>query len=287
MTADGQQLRVDAENHPDLFWAIRGGGGNFGVATQFKFRLRDVSEFVGGLLVLPATPEVIARFVAEADAAPDELTTIMNATVAPPAPFLPPEAHGKHVVMAQLAYAGSAEAAEAVLAPFRAIAKPLVDMIGPKPYSAMFPPGPELHPVTTGRSMFVNTVDDDVAGTVVEQLHASTAMMPVVQFRVLGGAVARVPVEATAFAHRDQRVMLNITAIFQQLQDLPEHEAWAMGLRDTLDQGPGVYAGFLGADGADRIREAYPGTTWDRLVAVKRHYDPTNLFRHNHNVSAG
>ena len=140
VTADGELLRVDDENHPDLFWAIRGGGGNFGVATRLKFRLHEVGTVVGGMLFLPATPDVIASFVAAAEAAPDELTTIANVMHAPPLPFLAPEHHGRLVVMATLAYAGDVEAGERAVAPFRALATPIADMIRPMPYPALFPP---------------------------------------------------------------------------------------------------------------------------------------------------
>ena len=119
VTADGQHLRVDADHHPDLFWAIRGGGGNFGVVTRLQFRLHEVRDFVGGILVLPATPDVIAGFIAEAEAAPDELSTIANVMKAPPLPFFPAELHGKLVVMGMLAYAGDVEAGERAIAPPR------------------------------------------------------------------------------------------------------------------------------------------------------------------------
>jgi len=112
VTADGRLLRADAETHPDLFWAIRGGGGNFGVATRLRFRLHEVGTVVGGMLILPATPETIAAFVAEAEAAPEELSTIANVMVAPRMPFLPAEAHGRLVIMAMLVYAGDVEAGE-------------------------------------------------------------------------------------------------------------------------------------------------------------------------------
>src|SRR5215212_8055000 len=133
VTADGELLRVDAESHPDLFWAIRGGGGNFGVVTRYHYWLHEVDEIVGGMLILPATPEVIASFVAEAEAAPEELSTIANVMVAPPMPFLPAEAHGKLVIMAMLVYAGEVDEGERAIAPFRALATPLADTVGPKP----------------------------------------------------------------------------------------------------------------------------------------------------------
>src|ERR671915_1198861 len=127
VTADGELLRTDAETHPDLFWAIRGGGGNFGVATRFNFRLHPLESFVGGMLFLPATPEVVASFVAEAEAAPEELSTIANVMTAPPMPFIPAERHGKPLVMAFIAYAGPVDEGERVIAPFRALAEPVAD----------------------------------------------------------------------------------------------------------------------------------------------------------------
>jgi FAD/FMN-containing dehydrogenase len=288
VTADGQRLRVDADNHPDLFWAIRGGGGNFGVATRFQYRLREVGEFTGGMLILPASADVIDGFVAAADAAPDELSTIMMTMVAPPMPFLPPEVHGKLVVVGLLAYAGLNEAAERTLAPFRALATPLADMVKPMPYHDMFEPEPEgYRPVAASRSLYVDTVDEAFAATALEQLQASTAQVSAVQLRVLGGAIGRVPADATAYAHRHRKVMVNVAAMYQQPEEAAEHEAWVGKLAEALGQGPGVYPGFLGDEGPDRVREAYPGATWDRLVAIKRQYDPANLFRHNHNIPVG
>jgi len=143
VSADGELLRVDAETHPDLFWAIRGGGGNFGVATRFHYRLHQVDTIVGGMLVLPATPEVIHSFVAEAEATPEELSTIANVMPAPPMPFLPAEHHGKLVIMALLAYAGEVEAGERAIAPFRALATPIADMVKTMRY-------PEIYKLTEG-----------------------------------------------------------------------------------------------------------------------------------------
>ncbi len=285
VTADGQRQRVDADNTPELFWGIRGGGGNFGVVTRFKYRLRDVSQFTGGMLVLPASPEVITGFIAEADAAPDELSTIMMAMVAPPAPFLPAEVHGQLIVMAMMGYLGPPEDAERVLAPFRALATPLADMVGPKSYLEMFPPEPEgYRPIAAGRVFYVDSVDQDFAAAVIEALKASTAVMTAVQFRVLGGAIARVPADATAYAHRNRKVMVNTVAMAPELAGLAEQQAWVDDLSGRLQQGPGAYPGFLGVDGQQRILEAYPAATYERLVALKRQYDPANLFRGNHNI---
>jgi FAD/FMN-containing dehydrogenase len=287
VTADGELLRVDVESHPDLFWAIRGGGGNFGVATRVRLRLHEVGTVVGGMLILPATADTIHSFVQAAEAAPEELSGIANVMPAPPMPFLPPEQHGRLVIFALLVYAGEAEAGERAVAPFRALAEPLADMVGPKPYPAIFEGGGEedFHPVAAARTMFVDSIDRSAAETIVEQLQASTAMIAATQLRVLGGAAARVPTDATAYAHRQSRIMVNVAALFGTPEEAPEHEPWVVGLAGALRQDdPGAYVNFLGDEGEDRIRAAYPGETWERLVAVKRRYDPTNLFRLNQNI---
>jgi FAD/FMN-containing dehydrogenase len=286
VTAEGKLLRVDAESHPDLFWAIRGGGGNFGVATRLKLRLHELEQVVGGMLILPATADTVYSFIAEAEAAPEELSGIAAVMPAPPMPFLPAEQHGRLVIFAVLVYAGDVEEGERAVAPFRALAEPIADMLGPKPYPAIFVAGEEdFHPVAVARTMFVDSIDRAAAETIVEQLQASTAMMAAVQLRVLGGAAARVPVDATAYGHRQSRIMVNVAAIFGSPDEAPVHEPWVTGLADALRQDDdGAYVNFLGDEGEARIRAAYPGATWDRLVEIKRRYDPTNLFRLNQNI---
>ncbi len=286
VTADGQLLRVDTERHPDLFWAMRGGGGNFGVATRFQYRLHEVDTIVGGMLMLPATPDVIAGFVAAAEAAPEELSTIANVMPAPPLPFVPAEHHGRLVVMAMMVYAGGVEAGERAVAPFRALGKPVADMVRPMRYPEMYPPEQgDFHPTAVGHTMFVDRIDRDVAGTLVEYLRASDATMRVAQLRVLGGAMARVPVEATAFAHRRSRIMVNLNAFYDGPEDRSAREVWLADFAAALRQGnSGVYVSFLGDEGEARVRDAYPGPAWDRLAAIKARYDPTNLFRLNHNI---
>ena len=286
VTADGELLRVDADTNPDLFWAIRGGGGNFGVATRLQFQLHQVDTVTGGMLILPATAEVIARFMAEAEAAPEELSGIANIMVAPPMPFLPAEAHGQLVIMALLVHAGPAEDGERALAPFRALATPIADMLKPMPYPEIYPPEEEgYHPTAVGRTMFLDRVDTAAAATIIEYLLASDAMLRVAQLRVLGGAMARVPVDATAFAHRQSRIMANVAAFYDGPDDKVVREAWVSDFAAALHQGDdGAYVGFLGEEGETRLRHAYPGPTWDRLVEIKRRYDPANLFRLNHNI---
>jgi FAD/FMN-containing dehydrogenase len=287
VTADGVLRRVDAGHEPDLFWAIRGGGGNFGAATRFLFRLHDLPPVVGGLLALPGTPEVIAGFVAAAQAAPEELSTVANVITAPPLPFLPPAVHGKPVLMADLVHAGDEADGQRVLDGFRALAPPYLDMTRPMPYSEIYPPGdPDYHPISVARTLFVDDVDLPMARTIVAHLEASDAAPAVAQIRVLGGVMARVPGDATAFAHRAQRVMVNVAAVFAATEDAPPHLAWVEAFKDALQPvATGAYVNFLNEDGPDRLREAYPHATWSRLREIKRRHDPTNVFRGNQNIS--
>jgi hypothetical protein len=288
VTADGELLHVDADTHPDLFWAIRGGGGNFGVATRFLYRLQELDQVVGGMLILPATAETVAGFIAAAEAAPDELSTIANVMNCPPMPFVPEEHHGSLVIMGLLAYAGSTQDGERALAPFRALATPLADLLKPMPYPEMYPPAdPEYHPTAAAVTMLIDHVDLDVAETIMQYLEASDASLRAAQLRVLGGAMARVPADATAYAHRTSRIMVNLAAFYEGPEDRIVREAWVADFASALHQGDdGVYVNFLGDEGAERVRAAYPEATWNRLLAAKARYDPTNLFRLNQNIAA-
>jgi FAD/FMN-containing dehydrogenase len=290
VTADGELLRADADSHPDLFWAIRGGGGNFGVVTRFQYALQHLDGVVGGMLILPATPDVLAGFIALAEAAPEELSTIANVMPCPPLPFVPEPEHGKLVVFALMAFAGDNDAGRRALEPFRSLATPLADLLRPIPYPEMYPPdNPDYHPVAAGRTMFLDRIDRDVAALIIERLEehmrTTNATMAVAQLRVLGGAMARVPADATAFAHRSSRILVNLAALVSDLAELPPHEPWLDAFAaDLRQEDQGAYVNFVADEGAERIREAYPGPTWDRLAQIKRRYDPTNLFHRNQNI---
>ena len=286
VTADGQLHTVDADHEPDLFWAIRGGGGNFGVVTRFKLRLHELDGVVGGILVLPATAESIAGFIAAAEAAPDELSTIANVMTCPPMPFVPEEHHGKLVDMAMMAYAGDPAKAESVFAPFRALGEPVADLVRPIPYPEMFPPeDPDYHPKAVSRTMFIDRVDVPVARTILEYLSASDAPLRASQLRVLGGAASRVPVDATAYAHRASRIMVNLAAFYETDEEKRRREAWLAEFAAAIQQGDtGRYVNFLSDDGEAGVRAAYPGATFDRLASIKAVYDPENLFRVSQNI---
>ena len=286
VTADGRLLHADADRHPDLFWAIRGGGGNFGVVTRLHFRLHELPHFTGGMLVLPATSETIAGVAAAALAAPDELSVIANIMPAPPMPFIPESAHGRLVVFGMVAFAGEDDAAERALAPFRKLATPIADTVKPMPYPAMYPPEDHsMHPVVAARTMLVDRFDRTTAETIFTHLSGSGVPMGVTQLRALGGAVARVPSDATAFAHRSSAMLVNVAAFVTDPATRPVHDAWVAEFAKAVQPDEtGAYVGFLGDEGEARTRAAYPGATWDRLSRIKATYDPTNLFRLNQNI---
>jgi FAD/FMN-containing dehydrogenase len=290
VTADGKVLHVDEQHHPELFWALRGGGGNFGVATRFRLRLHEVDEVVGGMLLLPASPDVIAGLVAAASAAPEELSVIANILKAPPLPFVPAEHHGTPVVMIQLVYAGGADAGREAVAPIRALAAPLVDMVRPIRYPEIYPEVEGPRPAFAGgTNVLVDALPDGAAEAILAHLETAAAPMAAVQLRVLGGAMARIADDATAFGHRSANLMVNVAVMYQRAEERARHEAWAAGVVEAIAGGPGApaYLGFVGDEGQAGVRRAYPAATLERLARAKRRYDPDNLFRRNLNVLPG
>jgi FAD/FMN-containing dehydrogenase len=205
--------------------------------------------------------------------------------LAPPMPFIPEEAHGKPMLIGMLADVGPVDQAEGVLEPFRALGKPYADMVRPIRYPEMYEgEGLEVR-YAAGTNFFADALKPADAATILEQLDQSTAMMKAVQLRVLGGALARVPNDATAFGHRDRGLMVNIAAMYMDPGEKDTHDAWVAGLADSLGKDEaGGYVGFLGEEDEATVRAAYPGPTWDRLRELKRRYDPDNLFRLNHNI---
>jgi FAD/FMN-containing dehydrogenase len=201
-------------------------------------------------------------------------------------PFLPDEVVGTPILMAMMTFAGDVAQGERIVAPFRGLAEPHADMLRPMPYPEMYPPeDPDYRPVAAAWTGYMDHVGIDDARTMLERIEASDASLRVVQLRELGGAMARVPADATAFAHRDRRIMINVAAFIDEPSQRAEREAWVLDLAHRLRQGaPAAYVNFLGLDGPDRIREAYPGETYERLARIKATYDPTNVFRRNQNV---
>lgn len=286
VTADGEVLEIDGETHPDLFWAIRGGGGNFGVATRFKFALYPVHPFVGGFVMLPATSDVVQGFIDLSESAPEELSTIANVMSAPPMPFIPEELVGNTMVFGVIAWSGESGAGLKMMDQFRALGEPLVDMLDIMPYPRMYQPEEEDYaPTAAAQTGFTDELSEEKIKTLLEEIESSDAPMRVVQLRVLGGAMARVPREATAFGHRDRKLMVNVAAFYEGEEDRRRRQMWVSNLAKVMTEGDtSGYVGFLGDDGADRVRAAYPGSIWDRLRRIKAKYDPDNVFHRNQNI---
>jgi FAD/FMN-containing dehydrogenase len=293
VTADGKLRRADAAQNQDLFWAARGGGGNFGVATSFEFKLHELGPMVmAGLLVHPldAAPDVIRQYRSLVATAPDALTCWLVLRKAPPAPFIPTEWHGKEVAIVALCHCGQLDAAREAVAPFRQIGKPIVDLVQPQPFvgwQAAFDPL-----LTPGARNYWKSHDfaeltDAVGAILVSAVRGLPSDECEIFVGNLGAEVSRVPVDATAFSRRDVQFIINVHTRWQE----PRHDAaciaWARGLFDALapHASGSVYVNFMPADEADRVRGAYGGN-YERLAVVKRRYDPDNLFRLNQNIAA-
>ena len=289
VTANGEIIVADADHHADLFWALRGGGGNFGVVTRLKFQLQPLAHFTGGPLILPATPETIAAFAAASEAAPETLSTIGMVMPLPPMPFLPPSMHGRIALVAMIAYAGDADGAAAALAPFRAISAPIADLVQEAPYSSMYAldPPPGMRPAVAVRSRFLARFGIEEAAKLLDAVHACDAPMKMGQIRVLGGQFGRIGAGDTAFAHRDGRFMATFLAMYGGGPEVAAaQERWASAAMASLRPGnAGAYVNFLAKEGDAGLAAAYPPQTLARLRQVKRAYDPENLFRLNQNIS--
>ena len=293
VTANGELVTASDDHNRDLFWGVRGGGGNFGIVTSFEYRLHPVGPIVlAGPIFhhLRDAPEVLRFYREFAATAPDELTTIVELELAPPLPFLPEEVHGEPIVMVGACYAGAPEDGAEVVRPLKEFGSPIVDRLEPKPYLAlqsMFDPlvphgwhrywkSVELPPLTDG------AIDTLIDGT--SRITSPRSYTIILQ---LGGALGRVPEDASAFSQRDATHNLVINAVWTE--DDPEgerHTAWARDFFDALQPHARdrVYVNFLGDEGPDRVRQAYGTAKYDRLVELKRAYDPTNFFRLNQNI---
>jgi FAD/FMN-containing dehydrogenase len=288
VTADGEVLRASEDSEPDLFWALRGGGGNFGVVTEFEFEAHPFGRMlVGGPVLYPLeeAAEVLVAARAAMDDAPDEVTLFATFMTVPPAPDFPAELHGRKALAVVAVYAGPVEDAGPHVAPFRRLGTPLLDALGPLPYVALqsmidatAPHGVNYY----GRSHFVTEVDP-IASSLADAFADVTSPMTVLLFGWLGGAVARVPEDATAFAHRDAPFLLwSVSAWAGGRGD--EHIEWTRGVSEAVEPvAHGVYVNALGDESEARVRAAY-GPNWDRLRATKRRYDPENVFHLNQNV---
>jgi FAD/FMN-containing dehydrogenase len=293
VTADGECLRASEREHGDLFWGLRGGGGNFGVVSSFDYRLHPVGPTVlAGPILYPAE-EARAVLGAYRDCLadmPDEMTTIVILRTAPPAPFLPPEIHGRPVVVVAACYAGRIEDGERAVAPLRRLGEPLVDLLRPTPYVAhqgMFDPTAPHGLGYYWKSEYLAALSDEAIEVLIEHAwRATTPMSYTIMFH-LGGAVARTDPEASAFEDRRAGHAVVVDAVWSDPADADAAVAWARGFWQRL--GPvssgRIYVNFLGEEGPDRVRAAFGATKFERLRALKGKYDPTNFFRLNQNIA--
>jgi hypothetical protein len=291
VTAEGELVTASESENPDLFWGVRGGGGNFGIVTEFEFRLEPVGPMVVAGPVfwrMEDSPEVL-RFdrdwVAEA---PDELMTIVIHRKAPPLDFVPAELHGEPVVAVVCCYAGDIAKGKKVVEPLKRFRSPVLDLLEPKPFlqhQAMFDPSFPKGWWYYMRACDVAELSDEVIDTTVE--HSLRIRSPKTAFPIWqrGGAAARVGEDETAFGGRDAAFTFNVTAMTEGPEGFEEEREWARGLWSALEpHHTSVYVNFLMDEGEDRVREAYGPKKYDRLKALKRTWDPENVFRLNQNI---
>jgi FAD/FMN-containing dehydrogenase len=291
VTADGDLLHCSRDEHSDLFWAICGGGGNFGVVTMFEFQLHPVGPLVyGGLVVLPIEQgkEALRLYREAAATMPDELSVWFVASLAPPLPFLPAEVHGKPMVAFAICYTGPIENGPRAVEAVRRFGTPYGEQLGPMPFTAWQQAFDQ--PRVPGnrnywKSHNLSELQDELLDTLIETFRTLDAPEYEVFFGQLGGATARVPVDATAYPARDAIYVMNIHARWVQPADDARCIAWARAFFDNTRRFAlgSVYVNFMTEEETDRIGAAY-GPNYQRLAAVKKRYDPHNLFRKNQNI---
>ena len=288
VTADGRRRIASPVEEPDLFWAVRGAGANFGVVTRLQFRLHPLENVLAGDILFPATHGVLRGLVPLLLAAPDELTAMPLIMTAPPDPAIPEEYHGRLVVKLSVAWSGSPAAGERALAPLRALGAPINDTVVWQPYPALFTPvdrDAEPQWGVSSRALFLDDLDDATIEVIERRLTEPGAPYALVQLRVLGGAMARVPGDETAFGWRDRPGLLWLITPYEDLGQAATNEAWTAAFHAELAaEGAASYVNFMGAEDTDAVRDAYPAPTYARLRELKRRYDPDNVFRANHNI---
>lgn len=294
VTADGSVVHASDSENADLFWALRGGGGNFGVVTSFELALHPVGPTVlGGVVFYPGDQavEVMTGWRDLVEGLPDELSTLINLTTAPPAPFIPEDWHFKKVAAVIACWAADPADGEDVVKPLRALGTPIADLLGPLPYvelQQLVDPMWEAGAANYFTSAFVDALPDQAIATYAD-FHRRSAELPIqdeLHIHHLGGAVGAVGADATAFTDRGSPFVINCIARTPSPEQLPEQTAWARGARDAMAAfGNGrAYVNFTGEGGVDQVRKSYPPEIYARLQAVKDRYDPSNVFRFNQNI---
>ncbi len=294
VTADGALVTTSTERDPELLWALRGGGGNFGVATSFEFAVHRVGPtVVGGAVFYPAqSAGELLRFYTEwTQDLPPELTTMVVFLTAPPEPFIPPDHQGAPLVAVAVCHCGSPAEAERALGPLRAFGRPVADVIGPLPYVALqslFDHSAPRGMRTYWKTAYVDDLDEHGIDELVEQAEFLPRLFPLsaVHLHHLEGAVRTEPHGGAAFGHRSHRFVLNLIAMWSDPVLDADHIGWARGTWEAMRHHTtgAPYLNFLGDEGRDRVRDAYGPEAYARLVQVKRRYDPDNVFRLNQNI---
>ena len=290
ITAEGELLKASHDDNPDLFWGIRGGGGNFGIVTSFEYQAHPVGPTIfSGMIAYPMAKarevlSLVRDFIVDA---PEEIAVIPVLRIAPPLPSLPEELHGKPVISVFACYIGPVEKGDSVLRPLREFGPPAADTFGPQPFVAHQSILDATQPA--GRNYYWKSEDlppltDDAIDTIVTHAEKITSPHSVVALFHLGGAASRVPEDACAYSHRNARHALNINASWTD-EDSDKHITWARDFDAAMQpHSLGVYVNFLSNEGQDRVKAAYGAPKYERLVDLKRKYDPTNFFRVNQNI---
>jgi FAD/FMN-containing dehydrogenase len=294
VTADGSVVQASESQNSELFWGLRGGGGNFGIVTKFEFDLHPIGPVVlGGPIFYPGEQavQVVSGWHDQIQTMPDELSTLVNLCTAPPAPFIPEDWHNKKIVVLVACWAGDPAEGEDAVRPLRTCGTPITDLLRPMPYvdlQQLVDPLWEAGAANYFTSAFLERLPDEAIETLTEY-HRGSAHLPVqaeLHIHQLGGAVARVPAGSTAFTDRSSPLLLNCAARTADPPDIPEHIAWARAARDamaTYGKG-GVYVNFMGEGEEVNRRASYPPDIYRRLQSVKDQYDPSNVFRFNMNI---
>jgi FAD/FMN-containing dehydrogenase len=290
VTADGRLLHTSETENSELLWGLRGGGGNFGIVTQFEFTLHEVGPVIyGGPIFYPADADadLLRAFRQWAPGAADEVTGIINLTSAPPLPVIPEEWHGKKVAAFLGAYTGPVEDGAPHVQEFRSVAEPVADLLGPIPYTALqtlidplWPKGIHAYFKATNLAR----LDDQLIERLVELHHAAPGPQCEIHLHQMGGAFGRVGENDTAFAERSMPYLLNAVTAWHDPAETDAHVAWARAVIDAAaDASTGrAYVNYLGD--ADQARSSYGEQTYSRLAALKHQYDPSNAFRLNQNI---
>ena len=292
VTADGARVTASAEENPDLLWGLRGGGGNFGVVTSFEYYLHPVGPQViaGGVLhAFSDAPELFRFFADFVAGAPDELSVTASTFRASPEMPIAPELHGELVTMLAVCWVGDLAEGERALRPLRSFGHPVADLVAPMPYTALqsgsdaaYPDGQQNY----WKSHYVDEITDGVIATLVEHAPRMTSPQSSFYFQHLGGAISRPGIDTAAFGHRHAGFDFAILTVWQDPAEDAEHLAWAREFAAAMQpHATGVYVNNLGVEGSDRVKAAYAPATYERLVALKNAYDPTNVFQLNQNIT--